>query len=90
MSYSLPESPDLDQLRRQAKELREAPRLHEPGAVERIVRQGGSASHRVVKLATAQFVIAGWASPAGRLPVRKSPTFFSSMGSLLMMSPRCT
>jgi hypothetical protein len=35
MSASLPERPDLSQLRRQAKELRDAARRGDPGAVER-------------------------------------------------------
>ena len=38
MSTSLPERPDLDQLRRQAKELRDAVRNCDTGAAERFVR----------------------------------------------------
>jgi ankyrin repeat protein len=58
MSTSLPERPDLDQLRRQAKELRDAARRGEPGAVERFARQHRSALPGVVALAAAQLVIA--------------------------------
>ena len=38
MSTSLPERPDLGQPRRQAKELRDAARREEAGAIERFVR----------------------------------------------------
>src|SRR5260221_11096269 len=58
MSDSLPERPDLAQLRRQAKELRDAARREEAGAVERFVRHHGSAPHLAVTLAAAQLVIA--------------------------------
>jgi ankyrin repeat protein len=58
MSTSLPERPDLDQLRRQAKELRDAARAGDPDAVERFVRHHGSASQRVATLTAAQLVIA--------------------------------
>ena len=57
MSCSLPERPDLDQLRRQAKELRDAARHSDPGAAERFARHHPSAS-RPVALAAAQLVIA--------------------------------
>lgn len=52
----LPERPDLDQLRRQAKELREAGRAGDPAALGRIRAHipGGDAA----KLATAQLVVA--------------------------------
>jgi len=58
MSSSLPDRTDLDQLRRQAKELRDAARSGEPTSLQRItrltpIRQPGS-----VTLAVAQFVIA--------------------------------
>jgi len=58
MSDSLPERPDLDQLRRQAKELRDAARSKEDGAAERFVRHHGSAPQGAVTLAAAQLVIA--------------------------------
>ena len=58
MSDSLPERPDLGQLRRQAKELRDAGRREEAGAVERFVRHHGSAPQGAVTLAAAQLVIA--------------------------------
>src|SRR5260221_9679589 len=58
MSVSLPERPDLAQLRRQAKELRDAARREEAGAVERFVRHHGSAPQGAVTLAAAQLVIA--------------------------------
>src|SRR5258708_16080862 len=58
MSDSLPERPDLAQLRRQAKELRDAARSEEAGAVERFVRHHGSAPQGAVTLAAAQLVIA--------------------------------
>jgi ankyrin repeat protein len=58
MSTSLPEQPDLDQLRRRAKELRDAARRDEAGAVERFARHHGSASQGAVSLAAAQLVIA--------------------------------
>jgi hypothetical protein len=38
MSTSLPEHPDLDQLRRQAKELRDAARRGDPAALDRVGR----------------------------------------------------
>src|ERR1700678_1369192 len=59
MSTLLPERPDLDQLRRQAKELRDAVRRGDPGAVERFVhRHPPSAPRGVATLAAAQLVIA--------------------------------
>src|SRR5579859_1698750 len=58
MSTSLPERPDLVQLRRQAKELRDSARRGETGAVERFVRQRGTAPENAVTLAAAQLVIA--------------------------------
>src|SRR5262249_12519998 len=58
MSVSLPERPDLGQLRRQAKELRDAARRGDPGAVERIARGYGRAPQAAVTLAAAQLVIA--------------------------------
>jgi ankyrin repeat protein len=58
MSTSLPERPDLDQLRRQAKELRDAARRGDPDGVERFARHHGSAPQGVVTLAAAQLVIA--------------------------------
>jgi ankyrin repeat protein len=58
MSTSLPERPDHEQLRRQAKELRDAARRGDPDAVERFARNHPSATERVVTLAAAQLVVA--------------------------------
>jgi len=58
MSDLLPERPDLDQLRRRAKELRDAARRDDSGASERFVRHHGSAPTGAVTLAAAQLVIA--------------------------------
>ena len=58
MSTSLPERPDLDQLRRQAKELRDAARRGDPDAVERFARHHRSAPQLFVTLAASQLVIA--------------------------------
>src|SRR5580692_3299318 len=58
MSASLPERPDLGQLRRQAKELRDGARRGDPGAVERFARRYASAPQAAVTLAAAQLVIA--------------------------------
>jgi ankyrin repeat protein len=56
MSPSLPEHPDLRQLRRQAKELRDSARAGDPAALARIARS--VAPHRAVALAIAQLTIA--------------------------------
>lgn len=58
MSTSLPERPDLDQLRRQAKELRDAARGGDPTAMGRIARHHRSAPGGETSLAAAQLVIA--------------------------------
>jgi ankyrin repeat protein len=58
MSDPLPERPDLDQLRRQAKELRDAARREEDEAVGRVLRHHGSAPQGPLTLAAAQLVIA--------------------------------
>lgn len=61
MSSPIPERPehlDLGQLRRQAKELRDATRRGDPHATERVARHHRSASAGAVTLAVAQFVIA--------------------------------
>jgi ankyrin repeat protein len=58
MSRSLPERPDLDQLRRQAKELRDAAQRGDPEASERFDRHHPSAKRDRVSLAGAQLVIA--------------------------------
>lgn len=58
MSSSLPERPDLDQLRRQAKELRDAARRGDPDAVERFAHHHPRAPRGGVTLAAAQMVIA--------------------------------
>ena len=58
MSASLPQRPDLDQLRRQAKELRDAARRSDPAAVERFGRHHPSAQAATAGLAAAQLVLA--------------------------------
>src|SRR5216683_1701516 len=58
MSGSLPERPDLGQLRRQAKELRDAARRGDAAAVERFSRHHPAALQGVASLASAQLVIA--------------------------------
>jgi len=58
MSTSLPERPDLDQLRRRAKELRDAARRGDPVAADRLARHHPSANRGAVSLASAQLVIA--------------------------------
>lgn len=58
MSGSLPERPDLDQLRRQAKELRDAARRGDAAAVERFGRHHPAALQGAASLAAAQLVIA--------------------------------
>jgi ankyrin repeat protein len=58
VSDSLPERPDLGQLRRRAKELRDAARQGDATAVERLARHYSSAPRGGVRLAAAQLVIA--------------------------------
>ena len=58
MSDSLPERPDLGQLRRRAKELRDAARRGDAAALERFARHHPSAPESAVSLAAAQLVIA--------------------------------
>ena len=58
MSTSLPERPDLDQLRRQAKELRDAARSGDPVAADRFARHHRSVQPGGASLAAAQLVIA--------------------------------
>ena len=58
MSSSLPERPDLDQLRRQAKEVRDGARKGDPVVLERVARQHPSAPVEELSLAAAQLVIA--------------------------------
>jgi len=58
MSNSLPERADLGQLRRRAKELRDAARRGEAAALERFTRHHPSARPDAVSLAAAQLVIA--------------------------------
>jgi ankyrin repeat protein len=58
MSDSLPERPDLGQLRRRAKELREAARHGDAGALERFAGHHPSAPQGAASLAAAQLVIA--------------------------------
>jgi ankyrin repeat protein len=58
MSTSLPERPDLEQLRRRAKELRDAARSGDVAALQRLARHHPSAAQGTVGLAVAQLVIA--------------------------------
>ena len=58
MSVPLPDRPNLGQLRRQAKELRDAARRGEPGALDRVLRGYRAAPPGGVTLAAAQLVIA--------------------------------
>ena len=58
MSDSLPERPDLGQLRRQAKELRDAVRRGDAAAAERFGRHHPAALQGAASLAAAQLVIA--------------------------------
>ncbi len=58
MSDSLPERPDLGQLRRRAKELRDAARRGDAAALERFARHHPSAPPGTVSLAAAQLVVA--------------------------------
>ena len=58
MSDSLPERPDLDQLRRRAKELRDAARAGDAAALERMARHHAAVPGSAIRLATAQLVIA--------------------------------
>ena len=58
MPDSLPERPDLGQLRRRAKELRDAARAGDAAAVQRLARHHPAAPAGPVRLAAAQLVIA--------------------------------
>jgi ankyrin repeat protein len=58
MSDSLPERPNLDQLRRQAKELRDAARRGDTSALTRFARHHPSPGLETASLAAAQLVIA--------------------------------
>ena len=58
MSGSLPERPDAGQLRRQAKELRDAAQQGDAAAMERLARHLVTAPGRAVRLSAAQLVIA--------------------------------
>ena len=58
MSTSLPERPDLDQLRRQAKELRDAARRGEADALDRFEHYHGRGPPGPMTLAAAQLVVA--------------------------------
>ena len=58
MSDSLPERPDLAQLRRRAKELRDAARAGDAAALQRLARHHPTAPAGTVRLAAAQLVIA--------------------------------
>jgi hypothetical protein len=89
MSGSLPERPDLGQLRRRAKELRDAARSGDAGAVQRFARHHPSARIEAVSLAAAQLVIArelgfsSWprlkaAIDAGAVSARGVPAFVAA------------
>jgi ankyrin repeat protein len=58
MSDSLPERPHLSQLRRRAKELRDAAQRGDAAALDRLARHHPSARQGAVSLAAAQLVIA--------------------------------
>jgi ankyrin repeat protein len=58
MSSSLPAHPDLSQLRRRAKELRDAARRGDPESLERLARQHPAEWQGAISLAAAQLVIA--------------------------------
>lgn len=58
MSVSFPDRPDLDQLRRQAKELRAAVERGEPDALTRLHRQLTGPTVEPITLAVAQWVVA--------------------------------
>jgi ankyrin repeat protein len=58
MSDALPDRPDLEQLRRRAKELRDAARLGDAEALERFARHHPSPGPGAPSLAAAQLVIA--------------------------------
>src|SRR5216683_4843864 len=73
MSDSLPERPDLGQLRRRAKELRDAARSGDAVAVQRFARHHPSARNDAVSLAAASWSSpASWVSRAG--PGSKPPS----------------
>ena len=57
-SDPLPPRPSLDQLRRRAKELRDAARSGDPAALSRITAHGPAATPATVRLAAAQLAIA--------------------------------
>src|SRR5262245_4041912 len=57
VSDKLPERPDLDQLRRRAKELRDAARQGDPAAQARFARHHSPGHPAAISLATAQLVI---------------------------------
>lgn len=77
MSDSLPERPDLDQLRRQAKELRDAVRRGDAAALERVARHHPCWDRHMVSLAASQLVVArelGFASwPSSPRPSTPPP-----------------
>ena len=58
MPDSLPDRPNLSQLRRRAKELRDAARRDDPAALDRFARHHPTAPPGAVSLAAAQLVIA--------------------------------
>jgi ankyrin repeat protein len=81
---------DLDQLRRQAKELRNAARVGESASLERIARQAGATEPNAVTLAAAQLVIArelGFASwPSLKAAVESRAGIAQRVGAFLTAS----
>ena len=76
MSDSLPDRPDLGQLRRRAKELRDAARAGDAAALERVARHHPTPLAGPVRLAVAQLVIArelGFSSWPGLIAARTRP-----------------
>ena len=90
MSDSLPERPHLGQLRRRAKELRDAARRGDAEAVERFARHHPSAPPGAVSLAGAQLVIArelGFASwPMLRAAIDAHATSHRAAGEFVAAS----
>ncbi|MBO0825597.1 MAG: hypothetical protein J2P27_17355, partial [Actinobacteria bacterium] len=90
MSASLPDRPDLGQLRRRAKELRDAAQRGDAVALERFARHHPSATPSAASLATAQLVIArelGFASwPRLRAAIDESASSRSAVPAFVAAS----